>query len=562
MKELNDRLLLQHNAVDADELWLEFCRCCVPEDVQARIRYAFRKEFRRAEREPGDISSEDEEHVSPEQLHLESCVDTNGNPIEFDGEHVLAGKRAGLKKTKHMNPMAKDLLVDTFVLFQPDPGCADKIWLVQVKSVNQAPKDPVTWIDNDNQKWDYMGGWWELSDKQVLGKIAKCMSPEGVVRVHKNGTNTKIDWSDQTLVAELSKGKKKLWLQQYFNRDTWGGKEIAVNIVMNGKKDSDRAFSKHMIRRLHIDWPRNNYDSDIPRPVDGTKAPAEAPPPPSTSTGTANTSAGAAPSRRRARPQEPQQTTGVAAGAPDVDHEPVIPVDSVAGRKRARKQAAAVGPLPVRQLPPVKLFEGMDVDDIFGPPDGADWMQDSAGGGVGGDMGDSSNFALGKSELVSARVQPLSRVVSRRTIHTKNSMTQIALRRAMKKTTGQGQDDSMSEGEVADNRQRHEHVSRIRVVQHQVDLAHAAQALFRSQDQDHDMTSPGVGVLPPDFLSLKDRKQRQGRNRREGAAAAGGGGDVDMEDSEDVIPDPENHTHTQVAAVALMPYRHLLVAEK
>lgn len=259
------RLQLEHDAVDPTVLFAAFQKKCMGTDCASFAQQAFRKELKRRDREVGEMSSEDEEHLSPDQMHLESSVDANGMPIEFDAEDVLVGKRQQI--IKRNKPSGHEALAqDSFVLMHPDPGCDDKIWMVQVILVNPEPENTATWVTNSNQKWHYFGGWWELTEPNILNKINKCHVLSGVAQVHANGTNTKIDWNDPAVVAPLEKGKKQAWLRQYFNRDDWGGeREILVNVIMAGTRDRDRKFKKLVVTKLHNCYPDGKYNTTSPR---------------------------------------------------------------------------------------------------------------------------------------------------------------------------------------------------------------------------------------------------------------------------------------------------------
>jgi hypothetical protein len=560
MKEYNDRLELKHDAINAAALWDEFVRRCVPDDVQQRIRHAFRKEIKRSERDPWDLSSEDEEHVAPEQLHLESCVDAQGNPIEFDGEHVLSGKKTGLRHAKHTNPQtAENLSVDSFVLLQPDPGFTDKLWIVQVKSVNVEPDNQTTWAENNGQKWHYFGGWWELVDKNSLGRICKSMSPEGVVRVHKDGTNTTIDWTDPVVIAELTKSRRKQWLQQYFDRDSWGVKEIAVNVMMNGKKDGDRAFNKNVVKKLALDWPRQNYDNDKPRPLDSSEPQeTQAPPAPKPSVS----------ARTKSAPHDSAPTQGPTSRVDDAGNDRQEDGDDpFAGGEEQRpaksKRARANGP-PLKKVrraePPQDAGDRRDSDvSMRGAEDFA------GGAGGGGDVGQSSSaghadgvVCLHDPHMVSRRVQA-SRIVSRQTVQGSNSITQRALMRAMQKTTGQEEDGC--EDVVEDNRVRRDQ---------------ARPALpNRPKRTIHDLATPdepggdlvlqnpggsGDHAETTRSAALQAHPQK-GPSRSTGAAGGGVGGGSSSSAAADRQLQHDD-SRGVVSTVSLFPHRNLLFADR
>jgi hypothetical protein len=194
--EMKGRILLEHAAVDAQNLFATLRATCFRTDIGSYAAKCFHKEIRRTQRDAAELSSDDEEHLSADSLHLESAVDAFGNPIEFDGETVLQGKNHKSKSKHKPGVSSIPLGVDSFILLSPDPAVSDKIWLVQVKQVNPDPDDPATWVANANQKWHYFGGWWELTDEHTLGKIHKTLSLMGYVEAHACGKNTLIDWSN------------------------------------------------------------------------------------------------------------------------------------------------------------------------------------------------------------------------------------------------------------------------------------------------------------------------------------------------------------------------------
>jgi hypothetical protein len=436
------------------------------------------------------LSSDDEEHLDADQLHMESSVDAKQNPIEFDGEDVIQGKGAKKRVQKANKPgVQTPLIQDTFVLLSPDPESPDKIWMVQVVQINPEPENEATWVSNSNNKWHYLGGWYDLSTPNSLdGGIHKSQSFIGYVELHAAGKEKEVDLNDPQVREGLDANKRKGWLRQHFDRDSWGERELMVNICMNqgkgqGKNLSKRAFPKRVIDKLASQFPTANYDNLDPRP--GAAAPKKAakqadtssrpvlpksqsaraasgevsepaptdthtqppaekkggrkrkdvipppPPPPQQSVHEEPAHPGEPPRSRRRRGQNKQQYD-----PPCVDPEPAaVP----------RQCAAAAPPLKKRKR---NVVDSGDVE--MRDPD-TDWGEGSNGAGLKGGEGSGGAGLQGgvggsiSGDLTLSLVQPvqtLVRVVNRSHVIGK-SVGKQAMKRALQKTTGElsGEDD-------------------------------------------------------------------------------------------------------------------------
>lgn len=258
---------LLHAAVDPAKEHADFVsQLCSSHHTSSRL---FSKQAARKNRNPGEISSDDESVVGGHTVHLEHSVDANGNPIEFDGEDVL-GRGAKVKKktarTTADKPSMGSLAVNSFIIMKPpDDDKKEKLYVVQVLEINPDPQDPATLVVNNNKTWHYKCGWWEFENvHDVSSKLRKILKPKGICDVVAAGREDEFDWNDEQKVAEISKGRPR-WLIQFMDRDQWLEHELAVNIIMVGKKISDTRLSARVLKRLIQECPELKLDSSEPR---------------------------------------------------------------------------------------------------------------------------------------------------------------------------------------------------------------------------------------------------------------------------------------------------------
>lgn len=260
-----NRILLEHECVDASTLFDRFVQQCIGSAQTAKSNAAaFRKQMQREQRADGEISSEDETLINPEQVHYEFSVDHKGAPIEFPGEDVMTGAYVGKKVPRKNASGIENLEANSFVVMTPDPESDHKLFVVQMLEVNPEPDNKATWVKNNNKQWHYRGGWWELQSPNVVDKIQKCMVRQGVANLFNTGTDGDVDWNDEAAASRFQTGRK-VWWCQYFDRNEWHDREVAVNVVMNGSKVADRAFPKKLVAKLARQFPRDALDSSKPR---------------------------------------------------------------------------------------------------------------------------------------------------------------------------------------------------------------------------------------------------------------------------------------------------------
>lgn len=258
------KIRLEHESVDAEQVFATFVSRLVR---RASVHNpAFEKQKQKKNRLPGELSSDDESVIGEQTIHFEYSVDAAGNPIEFDGEDVVGNNRTAKSRDKQKRTTGlPPLSLNSYVLFEPDDGDEQKIYVVQVLALNPEPDNPETWVQNNNRKWHYKGGWWELVDPHVAGHIRKALRSKAICDVLAAGKEDEFDLQNPAVVARLEKGPKQ-WMIQFMDRDAWQCKTMMENVEMNGKKKiKDRKFNMRVLKLLDQKYPHLKLLTEEPR---------------------------------------------------------------------------------------------------------------------------------------------------------------------------------------------------------------------------------------------------------------------------------------------------------
>lgn len=257
------KIKLEHDAVDPQQTFKTFVSVYV-RNTRAHTSM-FEKQQRKQQKLPGDLSSDDESVIGDQTIHFEYSMDADGNPIEFDGEDVMGNnKTAKSKEKRNRNTGLSPLSLESYIILHPDDGDEHKLYIVQVLALNPEPENPETWVQNNNRKWHYKAGWWELVNPNVAGPIRKVLRSKGICDVLAAGKEDDFDLQNDNVVQRLSKGPKQ-WMIQFMDRESWLSKTLAENVDMNGKRVKDRALKKNLVKMLHEQCPHLKLLSDEPR---------------------------------------------------------------------------------------------------------------------------------------------------------------------------------------------------------------------------------------------------------------------------------------------------------